>query len=368
MATTKKLRPWLIWTGIILALFEGGEFIHWLAFTEQSRPFDWKEPIVIVFWIRVVPLLVTPAWEWLAQLDARLKRIEALLGGSAKSEAGDEAKVYSSLNARLRNIETMLEAHYKWGTVYAVDDEEDTTDREREKEDLDDETRAKIAEYEADIESGEDDSYNLGVTYWNLAMDHARADGWPRTVDGRRKELYWLRKAARVGYHRCEHTLGEVYEALEEYDKAMLWYRKAAKRGGRLVRIAESSIADMYAEGKGVLQNHAEAARWWTMAAQHGWKWANYALGKLYAEGAEGVPQDDRAAYFHLCVTTAGDGLECTSNQYAFDLRDKVAKRLSVRAISEEQKRADEWLLRYADPRDRKVAASQDAAAAQPVE
>jgi hypothetical protein len=68
---------------------------------------------------------------------------------------GTKTREDEHLNSRLRDIETRLEALYKWGNLYSVDEEKDPTDPEQEKEDLDEETREKIAEYSKSIESGE---------------------------------------------------------------------------------------------------------------------------------------------------------------------------------------------------------------------
>jgi TPR repeat protein len=179
------------------------------------------------------------------------------------------------------------------------------------------------------------------VIYWNLAMKHYN----PRTMEGYRKSIYWLRKSSKVGYD-CWSTLAEAYQELKEYDKAMLWYRRVAKRGDALAYWAEASIADMYAEGQGVLKNYAEAARWWVRAAQHGSRFANYDLGKLYAEGAEGVAPNNCEAYFHLFIAASDNDLSGISQQI-IERRDKVAKQLSESEIAKEKERANEWLLLY---------------------
>ena len=51
----------------------------------------------------------------------------------------------------------------------------------------------------------------------------------------------------------------------------------------------------MYAKGKGVPQDHAEAARWFRKAAEQGHASAQYNLGIMHANG-EGVPQDHAEA------------------------------------------------------------------------
>jgi TPR repeat protein len=130
---------------------------------------------------------------------------------------------------------------------------------------------------------------------------------------------------------------------LQDYDEAMYWYRRSLKRGGSLVWIAESDIADMYAKGLGVPQNYAEAAWWWNRAAQHGSDWSHYELGKLYAEGADGVEKDNRKAYFHLYIASSATG-QHSPQKSAVELREKVEKELGDYFISQEKERAEEWL------------------------
>jgi TPR repeat protein len=160
--------------------------------------------------------------------------------------------------------------------------------------------------------------------------------------DGYREAVRWLRKAASVDYD-CESTLGDAYIELQDYDEAMYWYRRSLKRGRRLSWIAESKIADMYAKGHGVSKNHAEAARWWEKAAQHGSDWSRYQLGELYSEGADGFEKDNRKAYFHLYIASSADG-QYSPRTSAIELREKVEKELGDYWVTQEKKRADEWL------------------------
>ena len=82
-----------------------------------------------------------------------------------------------------------------------------------------------------------------------------------------------------------------------------------------------------------MLQNYAEAARWWSLAAEHGWRFANYDLGKLYAKGAEGLQQDNREAYFHLCIASSSNNLSGIHEQ-VFQLRDEVVADSSTEDLS----------------------------------
>ena len=62
--------------------------------------------------------------------------------------------------------------------------------------------------------------------------------------------------------------------------------RRAADQGNA---DAQFNLGVMYAEGRGVPRDDAEAARWYRCAADQGEAAAQFNLGLMYAKG-EGVP------------------------------------------------------------------------------
>ena len=58
---------------------------------------------------------------------------------------------------------------------------------------------------------------------------------------------------------------------------------------------AQYNLGLMYANGEGVAEDDAEAARWLRLAADQGHAGAQYNLGVMYASG-RGVPEDDAEA------------------------------------------------------------------------
>ncbi len=73
-----------------------------------------------------------------------------------------------------------------------------------------------------------------------------------------------------------------------DYVKAVALWRPLADAG---VAAAQQHIGVMYAEGKGVPQDDAEAAKWFARAAEQGDALAQYNLGASFAQGT-GVKQD----------------------------------------------------------------------------
>jgi TPR repeat protein len=78
----------------------------------------------------------------------------------------------------------------------------------------------------------------------------------------------------------------------KDYLKALEIWRPLARAGDRS---AQYYLGTLYAEGRGVAPDDAEAARWFERAAEQGEPMAQYNLGASYAEGA-GVPKDMTAA------------------------------------------------------------------------
>ena len=73
-----------------------------------------------------------------------------------------------------------------------------------------------------------------------------------------------------------------------DYQTALRELRPLANQGNANT---QDNLGNMYAEGHGVPQDHAEAVRWYRKAANQGDAEAQYTLGVMYDKG-DGVPQD----------------------------------------------------------------------------
>ncbi|MGA9354355.1 MAG: AMIN domain-containing protein [Terriglobales bacterium] len=106
-----------------------------------------------------------------------------------------------------------------------------------------------------------------------------------------------LQKASARGYMAAEESLGIFAETGIGLDQpapadALNWYRKAAQQGSL---DAETDIALLYANGKGVPRDPAQAVVWFRRAAEGGDASAQYNLALMYERG-EGLPRDYREA------------------------------------------------------------------------
>ena len=92
----------------------------------------------------------------------------------------------------------------------------------------------------------------------------------------------------------------------------------------------------MYGAGRGVLQDQAEAAKWFRKAADQGNANAQYDLGIAYFKGL-GVPQDYAIAYMWLNLGAAG------GNKDAAKFRDALISNMTPAQIAEAQRLARDW-------------------------
>lgn len=81
-----------------------------------------------------------------------------------------------------------------------------------------------------------------------------------------------LRSRAQAGVPGAQFNLGVIYaegRGVQQDDaQAVYWYRLAAEQG---LAQAQYHLGDMYAEGRGVSQNTAEATRWYDRAEAQGY-------------------------------------------------------------------------------------------------
>jgi TPR repeat protein len=103
---------------------------------------------------------------------------------------------------------------------------------------------------------------------------------------------------------------------------------------------AQFDLGFMYYEGEGVPEDHAEAVRWYRLAADQGLAEAQFNLGLMYGNG-EGVPQDDVQAHMWLNLVASRSTGE--DRESAVSARDRVRARMTAEQVAEAQRLAREW-------------------------
>ncbi|MDR2820969.1 MAG: hypothetical protein LBB60_10640 [Desulfovibrio sp.] len=101
--------------------------------------------------------------------------------------------------------------------------------------------------------------------------------------------------------NQCMSQLGWVQISEKEYEHRQLLRTnphlaivQAAERGKAN---AQLQLAFMYANGRGVQQDHFQAVKWMQKVAQQGDANGQYHLGRMYADGYAGLPKDDLTAF-----------------------------------------------------------------------
>lgn len=142
------------------------------------------------------------------------------------------------------------------------------------------------------------------------------------------------RPLAEQGLMSAQFNLAQMYfqgrGVVQDYAGAVSWYRLAAEQGSEL---AQFNLAQMYRLGQGVEQDYAVAWQWYRLAAEQGHAVAQSNLGVMYYQG-RGVLQDHMTAHmwFNIAAANGGEG--------ASEKRDIAASKLTAEAIVEAQQRA----------------------------
>ncbi len=105
--------------------------------------------------------------------------------------------------------------------------------------------------------------------------------------------LHVWRPLAESGNAAAQYRLGILYAegkgVAPDDAEAARWFQRAAEQGDAA---AQYNLAVSYSEGIGVRKDNAAAAKWFRRAADQGMALAQLNLGLLYASGV-GVPQDN---------------------------------------------------------------------------
>lgn len=100
---------------------------------------------------------------------------------------------------------------------------------------------------------------------------------------------------------------------------------------------AQTSLGFMYGNGRGVLQDDAEAVRWYRLAAERGDAIAQTNLGVMYSTG-QGVPEDIVLAYMWYNLAAA------QGRDIAQGIKDILEQRMNREQIDEAQRLTLEWI------------------------
>ena len=146
------------------------------------------------------------------------------------------------------------------------------------------------------------------------------------------------RLLAERGHAESQRNLGAMYAGgrgvPQNNAEAGKWYRLAAEQEYAL---AHATLEGMYVKGRGVPENDVEAVKWYRLAAEQGEVSAQFALGVMYLEGS-GVPESLVHAFAWWDLAAA------QGDKNAAKLKDTARDLMSDEQIAEARKLFSEWL------------------------
>ena len=118
-----------------------------------------------------------------------------------------------------------------------------------------------------------------------------------------------------------------------DYEKAFREFLPLAEQGNT---DAQNNLGVMYDGGMGVLENDAEAVKWFRKAAEQGDAYAQVNLGFMYGTG-EGVPMNYVKAYMWYSLAKAQSNEDAVKGLYI------IEKEMNTDQIAKAQVLATEW-------------------------
>jgi TPR repeat protein len=171
----------------------------------------------------------------------------------------------------------------------------------------------------------------------NIAREYAQGKHFGTPADA----AIWFRRAAEQGSAEGAWRLGDLYATgrgvEQNLAEARRWIWRAAEGGHGDAQFYVGAAHEM---GDGVAKDGSEAARWYLRAAEQGHAGAQNNLGVLYAKGF-GVPRDDVEAFRWYAKAADGGNM---AGQYNLGLRYQYGL-----GVSRDLATAITWLERAAE-------------------
>lgn len=147
----------------------------------------------------------------------------------------------------------------------------------------------------------------------------------------------YLMMAAEKDNVDAQAFISYLYIAMEEYDKAMLWARKASQMEHPQAYFA---LGRIYDEGLGVETNHLEGLKWFEKAAKGGDADAQNMVGNIYLN-ADYVKHDEKKAFEYYQMAAAQGHLWGMCN-LGYCYQEGIGTDMNILS-------AEEWLRKAAE-------------------
>ena len=119
--------------------------------------------------------------------------------------------------------------------------------------------------------------------------------------------------------------------------EALKWFRAAADKGNAR---AQANLGWMFYNGRGVPKDYDSAVQWYRKSAEQGNAIGQFNLAVVYANG-HGVPQDAVEAYMWYSLAAAQGNAEAGNRMNA------LAKQMTPAQVAEAQRRASDWAAQH---------------------
>lgn len=149
-------------------------------------------------------------------------------------------------------------------------------------------------------------------------------------------------RQAKEGDAIAETDIGKMYAegrgVDQDFAEAKAWFEKAAAQNQP---DGLYNLGLMYANGEGVPQDYATAVKWYRQAADRGQSDAQNSLGLRYKKG-EGIGQDYVQAYKWFVLSLA-HASRPADRAMAIANRDAIAKLMTAEQVAEAENQARAW-------------------------
>ena len=147
----------------------------------------------------------------------------------------------------------------------------------------------------------------------------------------------YLLMAAEKDNADAQGFLSMLYIDMEEYDKALIWARKASQLNQPW---ALYSLGRIYDEGLGVETNHLEGLKWFERAAEAGYADAQNVCGNIYVNADFVEHNPEKSFKYYQMAAAQGHGYGMLNLGTCYMNGDGTAKNLAL---------GEEWIRKAAD-------------------
>jgi TPR repeat protein len=176
----------------------------------------------------------------------------------------------------------------------------------------------------------------VGCLVTSSCADLPKGDGATKSANPPAALNEW-RSLADQGFAEAQFILGMMYAqgqgVAQNYAEAARWFRRAAEQGDPR---AQFGLGVSYDNGQGVPKDYAEAVRWYRRAAEQGNPRAQNNLGLMYELG-HGVVEDYIQAHVWFSLAATQELTAAVKNRNRLEKKMTLAQILEAQILARER-------------------------------